>query len=434
MLSRTVVQSERMPKKLIYAIDFGTSNSLVAAATPEGQIAPIPLDPDAYDPSILRTILYFPSMNEVFYGKRAIDEFTRRDMEGRLVRSIKKYLPVRSFVGTYVDNRPLNLEDIIGSFLGEVRRRANAHFDADVDQVVLGRPARFAPDDTDDGFAQYRLERAARLAGFKHIEFCAEPIAAAFDFRKRITDPKLVLVADFGGGTSDFTVVRIRPDGYSPSDVLSIGGVSVAGDALDGAVMRGRISRHFGADVSYKVPFGSNILRMPRDLMEKICSPADISLLRQRDSFEFLRNVREWSLGDEDRKKMDRLFCLVEDQLGFKIFEEIERTKRALSDADETRFRFDYPGAEVEENFTRDGFEGLVAEKTGEILRSLDDTLNAAGVTSREIDLVCSTGGTAKVPVLRQALAERFGQEKLQQHNNFHSIVQGLSARALQLF
>lgn len=421
-------------REMIYAIDFGTSNSLLAAATPSGQVAPIVLDTLAPDPTILRTVLYFPNMNECFYGGRAIDEFVRRDMEGRLVRSIKKYLPIRSFIGTYVDNRPLNLEDIIGLFLSELRKRANAHFNLDVDSVVLGRPARFASEDSDDSFAQYRLERAAKVAGFKNIEFCPEPIAAAFDFRNQISDSKTVFVADFGGGTSDFTVIRIHRDKYSPSDVLSIGGVSVAGDALDGAVMRGRISKQFGADVMYKVPFGSNVLSMPRDLMEKICSPADISMLRKRDTFEFLKNVREWSLGGEDKKKMERLFCLIEDQLGFKVFEEIEKTKRTLSIEKSAKFVLDTPGVQVFEDFTRDQFEELVSEMTTKILAALDETLNSAGIKPDSIDMVCCTGGTAKVPVLRRALEERFGQKKLQQHNNFHSIVQGLSARALELF
>ncbi|MEW6057723.1 MAG: Hsp70 family protein [Bdellovibrionota bacterium] len=420
--------------RLIYAIDFGTSNSLLAAATSAGQVAPIVLDDQADDPTILRSILYFPNMKECFYGKTAIDEFSRRDTTGRLVRSIKKYLPLRSFNGTYIGNRPLSLEDIIGAFLGEMRRRANRHFNADVDRVVLGRPARFAKEDADDSFAQCRLERAARAAGFNHIEFCPEPLAAAFDFRRQLTQAKTVLVADFGGGTSDFTVIRIRREGYDQSDVLSIGGVSIAGDALDGAVMRGSIARHFGSDVSYKVPFGSNVLKMPRDLIEKICSPADVSLLRESDTMEFLKNVKTWSLGSSDQKKMDRLFCLIEDQLGFQVFEEIERSKRRLSESEKTRFFFDYPGIEVEEQFTRRGFEALIAEKTDEIVRALDETVKSSGLSYSQIDLVCCTGGTAKIPVLRKALEARFGVEKLQQYDNFHSIVQGLSARAHQLF
>src|SRR4051812_37227926 len=110
---------------MIYAIDFGTSNSLLAAATPQGVVPPIALDPDSSDPTILRSILFFPSMKEVYYGTKAIQEYTARDMQGRLIRSIKRFLPLRSFVGTFVDERPLNLEDIIGIFLGELRKRAN---------------------------------------------------------------------------------------------------------------------------------------------------------------------------------------------------------------------------------------------------------------------------------------------------------------------
>jgi hypothetical chaperone protein len=415
---------------LIYAIDFGTSNSLLAAAHEGRVIPPIPLDSEALDPTILRSILYFPSMKEVFYGSRAIQEFIARDMQGRLIRSIKRFLPVRSFIGTYVEERPVNLEDVIGFFLAEMRKRANLHFKKDVDSVVLGRPAKFAEDPADDQFAQYRLERAARNAGFKHIEFCPEPIAAAFSFREQLTEPKTVLVADFGGGTSDFTVIRISREEYKPSDVLSIGGVSVAGDALDGSVMRHRISPYFGSDVHYKVPFGSNVLKMPTYLMERICAPAEISLLRRRDTLEFFQNVRQWSLGDEDREKMDRLFSLIEDQLGFQVFEQIEKTKRALSESDAARFVFDYPDVDISLPLSRAQFDETIQAQSERILKSLDETVQAAGLTHDQIDIVCCTGGTAKVPLLHQNLIARFGSSKLQEHNRFHSIVQGLSERA----
>lgn len=425
---------------LVYAIDFGTSNSLLAAAEPGKVHAPIPLDPDARDPSILRSILYFPTMKEVFFGTRAITEFTRRDMEGRLLRSVKKFLPMRSFIGTWVEDRPLNLEDIVGIFLLELRKRANAHFGQDVESVVLGRPARFSLDDADDGYAQYRLERAAKFAGFKHIEFLAEPVAAAREYRLMLGGgtqdagtEKTVLVADFGGGTSDFTVIRIGKGEFRPSDVLAIGGVPVAGDALDGAVMRRKIAPHFGSEVSYKVPFGSNVLTMPVHLMERICAPADISVLRKRDTLEFFRNVRQWSLGREDRRKMDRLFALINEQLGFAVFEEIERTKRALSEADRARFGFHYPDVEIEEDVSRGEFEVFSEEQVARIVASLDSTVQAAQLKYSEIDLICCTGGTAKVPVIRRELASRFGEEKVRQHNHFHSIVQGLAERAREL-
>ena len=417
----------------VLGIDFGTSNSLVTAATREAIAPPLPLDERAVDPSVMRSVLYFPNPDKVYYGLQAIDEFVSNDMSGRLIRSIKKFLPMRSFVGTWIDNRPFNLEDIIALFLSELKKRASKHLDRDVNAVVLGRPARFSEDDDNDRYAQNRLQKAAEIAGFKHIEFCPEPLAAAFSFRESLRQRKRVLVADFGGGTSDFTVIEMGPEDFKASDVLSMGGVSVAGDAFDGSLMRGRIAHHFGADVAYKVPFGSNVLTMPTHLMERICSPAEISLLRRQDTFEFLKKVKQWSLGGEDQKRMNRLFSLIEDQLGFKIFEEIERTKRNLSTAEKTRFEFVYPGMEISENFSRKEFDSLTNTQSESILTSLDETLNKAGLKATQIDLVCATGGTARVPKLHAELTRRFGAEKIQQHNNFHSIVEGLGHQAQNL-
>src|SRR5262245_10220865 len=245
-------------RPLAYAIDFGTTNSLLAAANRDAVHPPIALDPLARDATILRSVLYFPDAARCYYGAEALREYAALGPQGRLIRSIKKHLPSRSFVGTYVDERPMNLEDLIGALLSEMRARANRYFDADVTRVVLGRPARFARDDADDAFAQYRLERAARTAGFTAIDFLPEPIAAAREFRATLSGPKNVLVADFGGGTSDFTVLRMRRERYDRSDVLAIGGVSVAGDAFDAALMRHHVARHFGAEVTYRVPFGTN--------------------------------------------------------------------------------------------------------------------------------------------------------------------------------
>ncbi|MGZ6289911.1 MAG: Hsp70 family protein, partial [Bdellovibrionota bacterium] len=301
------------------------------------------------------------------------------------------------------------------------------HFQKDVDSVLLGRPARFADNDADDRFAQDRLETAANRAGFKNVSFCPEPLAAAYEFKATLTEPKIVFVADFGGGTSDFTVIRITPESNTDVEVLALGGVSFAGDALDGSLMRGRIAKHFGAEVQYKVPFGSNILTMPKHLMEKICSPAEISVLRERDTQEFFRNVKTWSLGKEDHQKMDNLHSLIHEQIGFAVFEQIEATKRRLSDSEQTEFHYAYSGMDIREKVSRADFEGYARSVLNRILNSMDDTMRAAQLQYGDIDLVCATGGTAKVFALRAALSERFGEEKIQQHKNFHSIVYGLS-------
>ncbi|MFL5815401.1 MAG: Hsp70 family protein [Bdellovibrionia bacterium] len=421
---------------LVYGMDFGTSNSLLGAADQNGDRGFAPLDPEASDPFVLRSLLYFPSASQVFYGTQAVQEFVSRDHTGRFIRSIKKQLPSRSFVGTYVDNRPFNLEDLIGVFMGEARRRANAHFGEDVTSVVLGRPAKFALDEADDRYAEGRLERAARIAGFKHIEFFPEPIAAAFGYEQDRSSGKkeeLVLAADYGGGTSDFTVYRLGSRAFQSSDVIAMGGVPLAGDALDASLMRSRISLHFGTGVQYKVPFGSNTLTMPKHLMERICHPGEISLLRRQDTMEFLNNVRKWSLGDDDRQKMDQLFTLLNDQLGFPLFEQIEKTKRALSQGDKTMFEFHYPDIDIEEEITRPQFEEYAGDALERIEASLDETLKSAQIDPKSITRVLCTGGTGKVPWVRNSLIQRFGADKLHDLDPFRGVARGLTARAQEL-
>ena len=413
-----------------YAIDFGTTNSLLAAASADGVHRPIPLDPHAADPTILRSVLYFPDAAHCHVGAEGLSQYVQQGMQGRLMRSLKKFLPSRSFIGTHVDDRPFNLEDLIGAFLTEMRRRANDFFQADVKTVVLGRPARFSADDGDDRYAQYRLERAAGIAGFTDVRFCAEPIAAARDFRGTLDQPRTVLVGDFGGGTSDFTVMRMRKDGFDPSDVLAIGGVSVAGDAFDACLMRSHVARHFGAEVQYRVPMGANVLTMPPALIEKICSPADASLLRSQDAIAFLRNVRAWSLGPDDRRVMDQLFTFVEDRLGFSVFEAIELAKRELSQREATVVRFSYPTVEVEEPVTREAFERSSQSRTEAIAKELDATLARSGLSAADVEIVCCTGGTARLPAVADVLAARFGRHKLTAHAHFHSIVHGLAEHA----
>lgn len=413
-----------------YAIDFGTTNSLLAAANRDELHPPIALDASARDPSILRSVLYFPSAERCFYGAQALAEYGAGGGHGRLIRSIKKHLPSRSFIGTHIDERPMNLEDLIGAFLGEMRARANAFFDADVTRVMLGRPARFSVDDADDARAQYRLERSARIAGFTEIAFCPEPIAAAREFRSTLRERKIVLVGDFGGGTSDFTVLQMHDGPFAPEDVLSIGGISLAGDAYDSAIMRHHVGKHFGTEVRYKVPFGHNVLQMPPALSEKICTPADASLLNTQDAMGFLRNLKDWSLDAKDRRAMDQLLTFVEDRLGFPVFEAIEQAKRELASEGTARVRYEYPTVEVDEPISQSAFEHSSERVTRAIVGELDATLERARLRPNQIDIVCCTGGTARLPAVEQALGSRFGADKLTQFRNFHSVILGLAEQA----
>ena len=415
-----------------YAIDFGTSNSLLAAANRDRVFDPVPLDPDAADPTILRSILCFVDGGGVHVGVEALRAFIAHGAEGRLLRSIKHHLGSRAFRGTILRGRLVSAEELVGALLRQMRLRADAHFGTEVRRAVLGRPVHF--DGEDDTFAEARLRKAAELAGFEEIRFLPEPVAAArafgADARQR---EELALIADFGGGTSDFTVLRLRAGELERGDVLAVGGVAVAGDALDASLMRAKIARHFGAEVRYRAPFGANVLTMPQGIVQHLCSPAHLSILQRRDVASFLADVRRWSLGEEDRRRMDQLTTLVEETQGFQLFEAIERGKRALSSATRARVEFEHLDIDVREAITRAGFEEASRREVDAILRCLDETVRAAGVEPAGIGVVCCTGGTAKVPRIAAEIRRRFPAARMEQFKGFHSVVEGLAREAQAL-
>ena len=415
----------------IYAIDFGTSNSLLAAACASGSEAPIALDATAREPSILRSIQFLSDDGGWSFGVEALQNFIIGATRGRFFRSMKRFLPMVSFNETRLGNRVVKLDALIGVFLRAMRERANRHYDVDVRRVLLGRPARFSEDDEADALAETRLAAAARFAGFEDVHFCPEPVAAAHDFKNKIGTDATILVCDLGGGTSDFTVARLS--GGELREVLAVGGVPVAGDAYDGSLMRKRIAANFGSEVTYKVPFGANVLSMPLALVERLCSPAELCLLERKDILRFLRDIKSGSVGADDKDRMDQLLTLIEDSLGFQVFEAIEDTKRELSSADKTEMRFEYPGIDVRETITREEFERFSESTTNRIIGSLEATLVAAGTTADKIDIICATGGTTRVPAIEKALIARFGEKKLHRLSSFHSVISGLAERAVAL-
>ena len=414
----------------IYAIDFGTSNSLLGASDGRTTHGPVALDAKAPDPTVLRTLLYFPDAERCFVGSEAIAEYVANELEGRLLRSVKRFLPRKEFVGTFIEDRPMNLEHLVAVFLGEMRRRANDYFQTDVRRVVLGRPARFDRDDSRDRYAEYRLERSARLAGFTEVHFCPEPVAAAREFLGELNEPKTILVADFGGGTSDFCVLRMDREGFRDTDVIALGGVALAGDSLESDLMRRRLSQHFGADAEYQSPLGSNIMPMPPRFMEAICTPGGMAMLSSRDVQTFLTNVRQWSVRAEDQTRIDKLLCLVSDQLGFSVFEAIEATKRQLSSQEQATFIFDHPAMHIEDVVTRVEFEQYTARTVETIVQTMDATVADAGIGYESIDLVCCTGGTSQVRAIDQAIRQRVGADRIRHYKMFHSVVSGLTDRA----
>ena len=408
-----------------YAIDFGTSNSLLSYVADNGAITPVPLDLNSS--KVLRSLLYTPRQHTWFFGNEAINEYVSNDGEGRFLRSIKKFLPEPSYIGTTIHNQNLNISDLVAVFLGEMRRRANEFTGMNVESVVLGRPALYSLEKEHDALAEGRMRKAAEQAGFKEIRFCPEPVAAGLDYTTNSKEERIVLIADFGGGTSDFTLMKAHAGDYSQEDILGLSGVFLAGDALDGVMMKDFIAPHFGSQFQYKLPGSSNVLSFPRGLLKKMCSPAHITHLREKDTWEFLQHIGKFALSEADERHIAHLYALVENQLGFPLFNEIEKTKVRLGKIEATEFDYQALGVSIQQPVANTGFRSSVTSTVDEIMSTMNGVFTQSGLTPASVAQVVLTGGTSQFPLIRERLSETFGADKLREHNIYESVVNGLA-------
>lgn len=407
-----------------HAVDFGTSNSLLSYVSDKKEITPIPLTPEG--DFVLRSLLYTPQKNIWYFGAQAISAYIDNDGEGRFLRSIKKFLPEPSYTGTAIHNQNRNISELVCVFLSEMRKRANKHTGVNTEKIVLGRPALYSLEKENDVLAQSRMQQAAELAGYKEIHFCPEPIAAGLDYHSNNKSENIVLIADFGGGTSDFTLMK-------NNEILGLSGVFLAGDALDGVMMRDFISPHFGSKFEYQIPGGSNVLRFPKGLLKKICSPAHITHLREKDTWEFLQQIAKFGLSQEDQNHIQQLFTLVESQLGFPLFSEIEKTKVSLGSNPEVNFDYQYPGIEIKQLVTDTLYRQSVAPTVDEIMETMMDVFKQSSLSTDKVQKVCLTGGTSQFPLIREQLASVFGPDKIQSYGLYDSVVNGLAHFAKNL-
>jgi len=244
----------------------------------------------------------------------------------------------------------------------------------------------------------------------------------------------VVLVADLGGGTSDYTLVRMRRSGFDPADVLAVGGVAVAGDAIDGALVRCRLAPEFGSRTRYRVPFGKNVLDMPMDLVDLLCSPADLTLVDRKTVQRRIADIRAGALEPEVAgPKLERLAVVIDDGVGFTLYDAVEAAKRKLSESERSELRFDYPGAELELETTRAELESAAERPVERIVAALDETLRAGDTRPEQVEIACLTGGTSRMPLIERVLRERLPSARFRRLSSFHSVVQGLARRAAEI-
>jgi hypothetical chaperone protein len=411
-------------------IDFGTTNTAVGLARPDGAIELAALPGPGGEPATTwRTILYFEPGSAPVAGTPAIDRYLEAEGEGRLVQSMKSHLASASFTKAIINGRPWTLEQLVASFLADLRRSSPVDLGS---RAVFGRPVRYwgAEDQDDDDRAVARMRRALAAAGFTDVVLEYEPIAAALRYAATLDHDELIMVADFGGGTSDFSLIRVGP-GVAPGDpkaILATGGIGIGGDSFDADIIDHVVAPALGLGTSYKVEMGG-VTPVPRWLYSRLRRWHQLSFLRDDQTLRLLDRVEH---GAMDKPKVDRLIQVVREDLGLPLHRAVERTKVGLSSAD--RSTLSAPVIELAADVARADFESWIDEDLVTIDGVVDRVLADAGVAAGDVDIVFATGGSSLVPAVRARLAARFGAAKLAGGEELTSVAWGLAARARQLF
>ena len=410
-------------------IDFGTSNSAAAlpGAGPGAAARVVPVDPAGEDRRLFRSVLYFPEgTHDVLAGAEAIERYLD-EIDGRFIQSAKSFLPSTSFQSTEIRRRSFRLEELVAVVLRRMRERIEEAAGGPVERAVFGRPAVFSTDPEKDRVAEERLARAAELAGFPTPTFLIEPIAAALGYEEALERDEIVLVGDFGAGTSDFTLMRLGPSYRAKADrredVVASTGVYVGGDNFDAAIVEKRLLRRFGEGTTYLAL--TQRMPLPAWMTRKLLSWHEMALLRERSTMEFLRRAQVTS---DDPAALTNLVTLIEDNLAYHLYRSVEAAKRALGEAEEATVSFHEGPIAIDEVVRREEFEAWTAPLRAQLSAAVDRLLEQAqGVEPEAIFL---TGGTSKIPSVRRIFEERFGAERIRSGDAFTSVVAGLGRAA----
>ena len=405
-------------------IDFGTSNSTVGWLRP-GQDSLLPLEDGKIT---LPSVIFFNTEERrPVYGRLALHEYLE-GYEGRLMRSLKSLLGSKLLKSeTTVLGSALPFKELLAFFIGELKKRAEAQADHAFEEVVLGRPVFFVDDDpAADQEAQNTLVAVAHKLGFKDVSFQYEPIAAAFDYESNLNREELVLIVDIGGGTSDFSLVRLAPERHHlaerQGDILATGGVHIGGTDFDKQLSLAGVMPLFG--------YGSRMKSdafMPTSYHLNLATWHTINALYAQKTQLALQNMRYDIV---DATGIDRLFGLIEQRAGHWLAMQVEDSKITLSDQDARPIDLSRVEPGLVAELTRPLFENAIEPLLERIRASLTQLLADAGITADQVDTLFFTGGSSGVPALRQSVAAMLPNARSVEGNTFGSIGSGLAIEA----
>ncbi len=414
----------------VFGIDFGTTNSALSIYK-NGSVEVIAVEDNDHSGELMRSVLYFNEENEIYAGQEAIRQYVGDGAAGRFMQSIKTFLPNTSFDSTEIFGKRYTIDDLVAIILRKIKARGEAHVGYPVESVVLGRPVVFSTDSAKDAIAEQRLEKAARKAGFKKIWFQYEPVAAALAFEDSLEtgQEKIVFIGDFGGGTSDFSVIRVKGGDFGRSDrrsdVLSLGGVYVAGDKFDSQIMWDKIAYYFGRYARYKTMGKDDWVNVPKSIIYTLCQWHRIPLLRARKTREHIRVIKNTT---DDSQAIRHLENIIDDNYGFFLFQAIEKAKCELSDREQTEISFTERDLAIHEKLGKGEFEHINRDNFQQIADCIDQVVASSGLQASQMDTVFLTGGTSRIPHIQALFSERFGRKRLENRDAFTSVVHGLGS------
>ncbi len=418
-----------MPSMHSVGIDFGTTNSVIARSAGDGEASLVDFaGPEGALGSVFRSALCFWQdgahrgglAHEA--GPWAIAEFLDFPQGSRFLQSFKSVAANSTFEHATLFDRRLRFEELGQIFLTHLLAHGGDALRDLPERIVVGRPVRYVGSRPDPALARARYDAMFALLE-REIHYVYEPLGAAYGFASRLADPATLLVADFGGGTSDFSIVRVAAPGASRRCVpLGSAGIGIAGDRFDYRIMDHLVLPLLGKGGTYRS--FDKVLEIPAGHFADFGDWSRLALMRNRRTLGELERLKH-SATDPDA--IARMIAVVEHELGYGLHEAVGGLKRTLSSETEASFRFEGAGMTIAAEVSRSDFERWIAPDIRRIGETVDTVLARAGLHAHQIDHVFLTGGSSLIPAVRTLFEQRFGEGRIASGNELTSIAHGLA-------
>lgn len=409
-------------------LDFGTTNTVVALADGAGTSHLLEFEHEGASSPVFRWALCFweeeLGWNGVAHeaGPWAIAEYLQSPLDSRFVQSFKTVAASPLFERALIFGRACRFEDLGRLFLQKLVAHAGGRLGDRPARVVVGRPVEYAGARPDPALARQRYDLMFREFGAELL-YVHEPLGAAFSYAARLTEPATILVADFGGGTTDFSLVRVGEPGSARRCIpLASSGIGIAGDRFDRRIVERLVLPLLGKGGSYRSM--GKVLQIPGGYFTEFADWSRLALMRNRRTLEELRRLQRDAL---DPEPIGRMVALIEHEQGFPLYDAVGRLKRALSGAEQAEFRFEGEGVEITAEVRRADFEQWITEDLRRIEATLDAVLDRAQVAARDVDRVFLAGGTSLIPAISRVFERRFGHDRIATGGELTSIAHGLA-------